>query len=75
MRDGTIKIELDIRGYPFIIDACKTDCSKTNLSTYDFMLEEMKNCGADDLLSVIEKEGIYKVVPVYDDYPEFEIIK
>ena len=71
MEDGTILIKLDIREEPFIVDACKTDYGKTSLSTWEYMIEEINNCSNEDLLSPIDKAGIYKVTSVYDDYPDF----
>ena len=75
MDKNTIKIQLDIFGNPFIIDACETDGSKIRLSTKEYMIEEVKNCGYKDLFDSITKEGIYKVFAKNDDYPDFIQIK
>ena len=71
MDNDTIKVEIDIDGEAFIVDACKTDGYENRLSTFEYMLEEISNCGTNDLMSVISESGIYSVRSVFDDYPEF----
>lgn len=75
MEENTIKMEIDLYGNPYIVDACATDYDIRKLSTYDYIHQEVGNCGYVDLFSTIEKAGIYKVVSHYDDYPDFILIE
>ena len=76
MISRTIKMQLDLYGNPFIVDACTTDGSPDGktLSTYEWMKEEIATCTYEDLFSVIDKAGIYRVTSNYDDYPDFTFV-
>lgn len=77
MKPNTVRMALDLYGTPFIVDACTTDGDDTGkiISTYDFMQEEISNCGYADVFSTIEESGIYKVISNYDNYPDFILLK
>jgi len=61
MESSTVKIELDFMGTPFIVDACDSDSTAKMLSTKDWMIEEIRDIGLDDLLEGIDEEGVYRV--------------
>ena len=75
MKAGTIKIKVDLFRNAFIVGACATDGSSLSLSTKDWIREEISNTSYEDLFSVINEKGTYKVIRNHGDYPNFVLLK
>jgi len=74
MKEGTIEIMLDAYGTPFVVGACTTDGTAHSPSTYEYIRGELEECIYLDLFDQVEKEGVYRVIKIRDEYPDFVFV-
>ena len=74
MKKSELKVELDIQGNPFVVDACITDGESKKQSTMEYLQEEFYNIGEWRDVGVPLKAGVYSLRVIFTPPDDVENI-